>query len=211
MFLRLANCNLDCAWCDTPFSWDWKGRNGVVYDRATEVTERTPEELARRFDGESRARIVITGGEPLLQQEGILALLDLLDPSGRAVEIETNGTIRPRPELLTRAIFNVSPKLAHSGIPEERRIRRDVLETFAPVAWSCFKVVCRNAEDVAEAGRLLFLDLDTPPERIWVMPEGSTTADVLAHTPEVTEAAIAWGFNVSPRLHVLAWGNERGR
>src|SRR5260370_42452272 len=36
-FLRLAGCNQHCAWCDTSYTWDWTGRNGIKYDPKEEV------------------------------------------------------------------------------------------------------------------------------------------------------------------------------
>jgi len=36
VFLRLANCNLSCSWCDTKYTWDWQS-----YDYGREVGIRT--------------------------------------------------------------------------------------------------------------------------------------------------------------------------
>jgi len=87
VFLRLAGCNLSCAWCDTKYSW---GRGGAV-----------PEpELASRIMSFQSPGLVITGGEPLLQTPAIERLLALLPPN-LFIEIETNGTIVPTPRLAT--------------------------------------------------------------------------------------------------------------
>ena len=34
VFLRTAECNLKCIWCDTKYTWDWKN-----YDYSKEVNE----------------------------------------------------------------------------------------------------------------------------------------------------------------------------
>ena len=36
-FVRLGRCDLRCSWCDTPYTWDWHGHNGVRYDPAQEL------------------------------------------------------------------------------------------------------------------------------------------------------------------------------
>jgi 7-carboxy-7-deazaguanine synthase len=74
---------------------------------------------------------------------------------------------------------------------------------------ACFKVVCRDAADV-----VLLADLadryGLPADRVWVMPEGIDAATLVEHLAAVVEPAIGFGFNVTTRLHVEAWGNRRG-
>jgi hypothetical protein len=49
-----------------------------------------------------------------------------------------------------------------------------------------------------------------PRERIWVMPQGVTAAELEKRWPIVAAAAAQAGINASHRLHVLAWNDERG-
>jgi 7-carboxy-7-deazaguanine synthase len=83
-FVRLAGCNLDCAWCDTRYA-----REGG--------TEMTVEEVFERIRKFGDSRVCITGGEPLFQADELLLLLDRLRTGRYEVEIETNGTIDIRP------------------------------------------------------------------------------------------------------------------
>lgn len=83
VFLRLAGCNLgakeDCAFCDTRFDYD-KGTTWTV--------EALAQELTKKADGKTRL-IVVTGGEPLLQQDNLTALIN--EMSDFDFQIETNG------------------------------------------------------------------------------------------------------------------------
>jgi 7-carboxy-7-deazaguanine synthase len=53
-------------------------------------------------------------------------------------------------------------------------------------------------------------ELDAPPEKIVLMPEG-ISADILSERGVwVTEICKRFGYRFSPRLHVYLWGNQRG-
>lgn len=208
-FIRLGGCNLDCRWCDTPYTWDWTGKNGVAYSPRHELRWAS---LAELCDAVAGARlVVITGGEPLLQQERIAALLEELD-GFTEVEIETNGTIAPAIDSTPVLRFNVSPKLANSGVKLSKRRVPAALEAFAELAWrgrAAFKFVACDPGDLDEVEHLARM-AGIPPHAIWVMPEGTTRAAVEARQAELAQAVIDRGWNISGRLHVQLWGNRRG-
>ncbi|MCY0957722.1 7-carboxy-7-deazaguanine synthase QueE [Streptomyces sp. H27-H5] len=207
-FVRLGGCNLTCNWCDTPETWD-----ASRFDLRATLTRRTVRDIVTRALEGDPDLIVITGGEPLLhqQQDGWLSLLAALRGALVEVEVETNGTQAPNAHttmLVTR--FNVSPKLAHAGDPASKRIRPEALRALAETGKAAFKFVCQAAADVAEVTRFTEAhDLD--PARVWVMPEGTDVPTLSARMAEIADPAILAGFNVSNRLHVAIWGDEKGR
>lgn len=202
-FLRLAGCNLHCTWCDTKYTWDWER-----YDYAQHVQVRAVEALASELS--QRPRLVITGGEPLLQQAGLEALLELLPPS-LPIEVETNGTRMPSAALLARVSqWNVAPKLDNSGEPRERRWDPEVVTAFRDTGRAFLKWVVRSESDAAESAALM-AEVGWPRERAFFMPEATSRWGLVAALPDVASWALSAGVGVSSRLHLLVWDGERGR
>jgi 7-cyano-7-deazaguanosine (preQ0) biosynthesis protein QueE len=203
-FLRLGRCNLDCTWCDTPFTWDWDR-----YDPATELHERSVDSVVEEIVPMGVDRVVVTGGEPLLQQRRMLPFLEAAAQRGWAVEVETNGTLAPTPDtarLVTQ--FNVSPKLANSGVAPERAIDADALAALRASGKAAFKFVATSEADLDEVQALVDAHGLDP---VWIMPEGVTPDAVLAGGRALADAVTARGWHLTTRLHVLLWGDERGR
>lgn len=210
VFVRLAYCNLGCIWCDTRFTWD-KDRleTGPLLSSAG-IASRAQSLLPDGVDPRL-IHIVITGGEPMLHQQHLPDMIDALQAAGFAFfEIETNGTIIPAEPLLGRiSWWNCSPKLTNNGLTPAENIVPDAIKTIANTGNADFKFVIRSREDVNELLEY-YLPL-VPHDRIMLMPEGSQPGAQAATMPLVLEACREFGFRYSPRLHILAWGNERGR
>ena len=206
VFLRLATCNLACSWCDTKYTWDWAN-----FDYAQEVVSLETFQLEERILGFSCTNLVITGGEPLLQQSELAPLVTSLKAHGMRFEVETNGTIAPEGDL-ARDIdqWNVSPKLANSGNPAERREEPTALTEFQKLPNAYFKFVVAEPGDVDEVCD--FRDrYGLPNQRVILMPEGRSPEALNSRSGWVSEACVREGFRFSTRLHILLWGDERGR
>ena len=78
VFVRFSGCNLRCSWCDTKYAW----REGEKMD---------VEEIIRRVKGFGCRDVLLTGGEPFLQD--ITFLVESLREENMRVSVETNGTI----------------------------------------------------------------------------------------------------------------------
>jgi organic radical activating enzyme len=206
MFVRLFGCSLSCRWCDTAWTWD-----AARFDLAGEQHPMTVHEVLKRLRVQVPGLVVITGGEPLLQQDGLVTLAEGITSGGiaRRIEVETSGTVQPSPAL-TAAVtaFNVSPKLAHSGLRDSQRIRPDVLRQLAASGKAVFKFVARDLADLDEISGIVTSCGLAP---VWVMPEGRDSAVVLTRMRALADPVIARGWNLTPRLHVLLWEDQRAR
>lgn len=211
VFVRLADCNLSCSWCDTSYSWNWR-----KYDRASEVTAFAPVDLADHVaslvDRNIRL-LVLTGGEPMLQQRGATIFLDALfsrRPWLRC-EVETNGTVRLNPDMCrTVHRYVVSPKLSNSQMARGVRIKQVSLGAYAEMTNSAFKFVVSAIDDLDEIGDIREL-YGIEPGRVWLMPEADCLERLVSLGPLVAGLALDNGFNFSSRDHIVLWGNSRGR
>jgi organic radical activating enzyme len=150
--------------------------------------------------------LVITGGCPLLQKEGIEELIKLI-PDWE-IEIETNGTQMPTPYLLERCRFNCSPKTTNSGNSRQAMRKPEVLKTLNGLEKSCFKFVFTGREDLLEIEEYID-ECGLNPDKIYLMPEGTTRENIHEHLLLASEVAKEKGWNLTPRLQVAVWGAVR--
>ena len=222
IFVRASRCNLHCRWCDTDYTWNFEGTPwehdldaspGYAKHRKEAVTiELSPAEIASELMRYPTRRVVLTGGEPLLQQDDWLELITLLrreDPNW-VFEVETNGTRLPQPELDAAVNqFNVSPKLANSGMNAATRLVSDALEHFAHSAKAWFKFVASQPGDLEEIAHIAETH-GIRSERILLMPEGRTAEQLDRNGPALADQCLQRGWRFCDRLHVRLWGDQRG-
>lgn len=211
-FVRLGGCNLACSYCDTAYTWD-ESR----FDLERELTAQPLEQVERFLLEHAPGRVIFTGGEPLIQQRKLVALLNQTDlawskknSEALFVEVETNGTIEPCEDLRHRVNqWNVSPKLAGSGETVIRRRRLAVLRSFAQLPGAFFKFVVTSPEDVQEAEELRDV-LGVSASRLLFMPEADHPETLERRSPEVAAWAQERGVRFSTRLHLQLYGARRG-
>ncbi|MER6116110.1 7-carboxy-7-deazaguanine synthase QueE [Streptomyces sp. NPDC001743] len=204
LFIRLSRCNLSCTKCDTKYTWDWS-----QFDPRKESTKQAVADLVIWATSSPVELVVITGGEPLLQQAALVPLVETLLAAGKRVEFETNGTIAPVPELLVDGVrFNVSPKITTFGMDEAKSVVPTALETFVASRRAAFKFVASSAGDLDRIAELVDSHQLAP---VWVMPEGTTADAITATTRVLADAVAARHWHLTTRLHVLAFADARGR
>lgn len=213
-FVRLSGCNLHCVWCDTPHTWNFEGtpfphRSAPKFDRAAEVRTLDLDHVADAIRALPPRVVVFTGGEPMAQQRALAGLAERLG-SAYVIDVETNGTLAPRPPFAEHVdTFVVAPKLANSGMDEGLRIRPEVLRAFVDTGRAWFKWVVDAPEDVDEVARWVDA-LGLPPDRQILMPEGTTAAHLRERGPVVAGWCVQRGWRFSDRLHIHLFGEGRG-
>lgn len=206
VFLRLSLCNLTCSWCDTRYTWDWAN-----FDPTQEIVSLPPDEVESRIMAYGCPHLVITGGEPMMQQEALAPLALSLKEKGFYIEVETNGTFAPNSDMANAVSqWNVSPKLANSGVDAGKREVPDAMKAFASIEKAYFKFVMSQPTDVDEV--LTLVDrYSIPKHRVILMPQGTTQKAIEVGSKWVAELCTTHGFRFSTRLHILLWGDKRGR
>lgn len=207
-FLRLAGCNLHCTWCDTPYAWDWKryhsNEEAHPLDLST-VVEKL-ESLRARYP--KVKRLVVSGGEPMLQQVALLHVLTTVNQWGWEVEIETNGTVQPSIELTHWVtLYNVSPKLPNSGHAIHETIKQPVLNAYRNTGKAVFKFVASTIADLEIIGGIVE-GCNLAP--VVIMPLGTSHAELMEHARVLFDGVVERGWMLGGRMHVELFGNTRG-
>jgi 7-cyano-7-deazaguanosine (preQ0) biosynthesis protein QueE len=189
VFLRLGGCNQKCKWCDTKYALNSANFKSISNKKIIQKIKKYP-----------CKNIVITGGEPLLQQDSLKVLLDELPKY--TFELETNGSLPLKINNKFEQI-NCSPKLTSSGTIAYS------LKLFPNNKKVAYKFVICNKSDVEEV-KVFCRKYKIPKEKVWLMPEGSKREIAIKRSIWLIELCKKEGYNFSPRLHIMLWGNKRG-
>lgn len=207
VFVRTSGCNLRCWFCDTPYSsWEPEGEKF------------SPEEILSQVLAIDCRHVVITGGEPLLWPS-LIGLVQGLRQAGRHVTLETAGTLDV-PELVCD-LASISPKLSSSTphtredgrfalMHEQARWKPEIVTRLMQRQPHQLKFVAHEPADIAEIDAMLSQLPKTDPDRILLMPQGTTPEEIATRSPWVAKACLQRGWRYGPRLHIDLYGNTRG-
>jgi len=205
VFVRLAGCSLRCRWCDTKYAWEQKA--GVYYTASKII--RDVQQYQSRF-------VVITGGEPMINQE-LPMLIHELKASKKHVTIETAG-IAFIPDMPCD-LMSISPKLSNStptdpelvAIHEDSRLDLAILGELIDNYKYQLKFVVDSQDDLAEINDTIEKLGNVDLEKVMLMPQAGTREELLAKSPMVADLCKRTGFAFSSRLQVMLWNSQKGR
>jgi organic radical activating enzyme len=183
VFLRLSGCNLNCDFCDSKYAWT----SGKEYSFHQIITKWQNKLL-------NGAHLVITGGEPLLQQKNLSLFIKQFDEIITPyIELETNATILLDNDLLQRINqINASPKL----------LNEQVILQLAKLNKTKFKFVIAEEQDIHNVLNNYLKPFNIDRKNVWLMPQANTKDVLQKRSPMVIELCKKYFLNFSPRLQI---------
>jgi len=185
-FVRTCGCNLNCSYCDSKYAW----KNGI---------KMSTKQIKGKINNSCK-NVIITGGEPLLQED-LLDLMKLL--SDKNVYVETNGTIY-KSNLIGFAKFVVSPKPQFMTDGYLKVLKK----------WknhSTFKFVVNDRIDFDNA--LKVCEQIKKKEDVYFMPLGTKQQELVKTMKRLAKwiKEDAPFVRLTPRLQIQLYGNKRGK
>lgn len=215
IFLRTQGCLLNCVWCDTYNVW----KNGLPYSNEELLVLWKKMGFIDLIKSKS-IHIIFTGGEPLARQTQLLDFFKYLINKGEItynslndnIEVETASTVKPTDEFedFFKPYYNVSPKLANSGMNLQRRVRDDVLKYFAGNDKSIFKFVISNENDINEIMETYIKPYNINNKSVYLMAQSTTRQQLNDNELNVVKLAMKYKFRYSTRLHLHIWDKATG-
>lgn len=209
VFLRLQGCGLNCTWCDT--TEIWKHGHGYSFAEIFEIIKEDDNRLIHALS--NGAVLVLTGGSPLLQQEGLIAFIDAFIERYKfkpIIHVENECIYMPLEQLLLFVdVWINSPKLINSLSPEEIRYQPKVLVWMSMLPNSWFKFVVTDEADWDEIEEQYINEGLIKREQVILMPQGISREEVLKNEAWVVQLAIEKQVKYSTRLQVLIWDRQQ--
>lgn len=203
----------DAEWvCDTID--EWMDDEGYTVEEIYEEFE--DRGLTDAID--DGAHLILTGGEPMVQQDALSDMVSYFEEQGHDpfVEVETNGSIFPD-EGMRDVVdqYNISPKLTNAGMMKDVVYHPENMRRFGQLnkmedVNADLKVVVNDKSDWEEL-RDDYVDQDWfEKENIYVMPAGLNQEKIGMSDQDVAELAVDNNLNYSDRLQVRIWNEVTG-
>ena len=217
VFVRLGGCNLICGGMGTQFDGElhndaeWRCDSIEVWMKAQskEIKDILPSDCVKAI--ENGAHIILTGGEPMIQQKGLEALINFIKENYNKqayFEVETNGTIMPNEFLLKNIdLWNCSPKLRNSGMDNTMTFKSEVI-TKLNTKNTIFKFVVNKEKEWKEIQETYLPIVDK--KKIYLMPAGENQELLEKNMIRVVELAKDNYLNFTTRLHINIWNKKTG-
>ncbi len=222
VFVRFAGCNFNCVGFGVRKEKNGKILQGCDTLRAVFTNDFTYEkysaqslfkrvlELKKDFD----AKIIITGGEPLIhhQKQEFLEFIELLLGANLEVHFESNASINidfNKYPLYKNCVFALGVKLSNSGVSKEKRLNFKALENIVKNTKSFYKFVL-DAKNLEKQAREIEEILKQIPNEVYCMPLGENEENLKANALKIVEFCIKNGYNYTDRIHIRLWGEQEG-
>ena len=213
VFVRTGDCDYRCSWCDTRYAVDHRYRSHWAEMTAAEVLA----EIVQLSGGQP-LMVSLSGGNPALQP--LADLLRLGKASGYRFAMETQGSI-VKPWFSGLEVLTLSPKPPSSGMITDWRKFEECLDA-AGEATVTLKIVIRDEDDYRFARQLAarFPQLPVYLQPCNDIPPAGGDSEVVETGAQMERLrwlvarVLSDGWHevrVLPQLHVLLWGNKRGR
>ncbi len=209
IFVRTGGCDYHCRWCDTLYAVEGGFRDSWTDLSAAEILAEVG-----RLSGGLPLLISLSGGNPALQPlEGLICLGKNL---GYSFAMETQGSIA-KAWFAGLETLTLSPKPPSSGMKTDRQKLAACVAAAAP-ATVVLKFVVLDAADYRfsreTAAQFPRLPVYLQPCNVRTDGEPGGDQENLDRLRWLVAQVLADGWyaaRVLPQLHVLLWGNKRGR
>lgn len=221
--------------CDSSYSWAKKYAHLAKTGTAIEICDNLEDWLTNEFNPDGQffhpksyqsTHLAFTGGEPMLNQNAIVDILQEFDTRDNLpfnITCETNGTQEIRDKFANYMsdnheefewFWSVSPKLFLSGEKKSDALKPDVLKQYDSFSDNGqLKYVCDGSQrawdevdEFTEAYRNVGINWP-----VWIMPVGATVEGQDKVSAMVAEGAVKRGYSVAARVHCYVFNNIIGK
>lgn len=220
-FLRTGGCPYRCSWCDQPEAVDPQ----QIHDNATYMTQEEIINKVRELTKKAPTGqwITFSGGDPLIWDLSKVILALRVDEM--RIAVETQGSMKP--DWLTYVdLITVSPKPPSSGMQDryDGWIIQHYIDRYKAER-VVLKVVIFTEEDLDFAEKIkarfpkvrFYLSVGTPIDTpIFKLPRLGLERAILDGYSKLVHKVLnerpkLWGATISPQMHALLWGHEKGK